>query len=102
MRTLRAALIFFTKHLRIKLTSAAIKCAARSPRNIAEGKSEKGRPAVLNGNYFVYNDVNECGYGFEVYFYPQFMVARNTTDFETFGCFGMGATLGGVYIKKKQ
>ena len=36
MRTLRAALIFFTAHLRLKLTSAASQCAARSPRNVRE------------------------------------------------------------------
>ncbi|MBR5687194.1 MAG: hypothetical protein IKX36_04465 [Prevotella sp.] len=76
--------------------------ATNVPRNIAEGQSEKGRPAVLNGNHFVYNNVNECGYGFEAYFYPQFMVARNISDYDTFDCFGMGATLSGVYIKKKQ
>lgn len=76
--------------------------AVNVPRNIAEGQSEKGRPAVLQGNYFEYTDVNECGYAFEVFFFPQFMVARNVSDYDTFSCFGMGATLSGVYVKTKK
>ena len=76
--------------------------ACNAVRNIAEGESEAGRPAVLSGNHFVYRNVNECGYGFEAFFYPQFMVARSVTDGDTVGCFGMGASLEGVYIKTKK
>ena len=36
-----------------------------APSNIADGKSAPGRPAVLEGNHFKYDNVNECGYGFE-------------------------------------
>ena len=77
--------------------------AANVPMNVAEGKSEEGRPAVLQGNHFTYLHMNECDYGFEVYFYPRFMVARDVTDNETLvGCFGAHTTLAGVYIKTKQ
>ena len=76
--------------------------AVNAPNNIADGESTKGRPAVLSGNHFVYRNMNECGYGFEAYFFPQFMVARNVTDADTYGCFGNGTTLGGVYIKTKK
>jgi hypothetical protein len=30
------------------------------------------------------------------------VVLKSTTKHETFGCFGMGATFDGVYIKVKQ
>ena len=73
--------------------------------NIAEGKSAPDRPAVLGEytrNYFVYENVNECGYGFSAYFFKKFVVLKSTTDYSTFGCFGMGATFDGVYIKVKQ
>ncbi len=76
--------------------------ACNAPRNIAEGKSEPGRPAVLDGNHFIYHDMNECGYAFEAFFYPQFMVARDVSEFETYNCFGMGVTLSGVYVKTKK
>lgn len=72
------------------------------PQNIAEGESEKGRPAVLTGNHFKYLNVNECGYGFEAYFYPRFVVLRTVTNFESTRCFGMGTTFEGEYIKVKE
>ena len=76
--------------------------AANVPMNIAEGRSEEGRPAELQGNHFTYLHMNECDYGFEVYFYPQFMVARSVTCKETLECFGAHTSLEGVYIKTKQ
>lgn len=72
------------------------------PQNIAEGESEKGRPAVLEGNHFKYLHVNECDYGFEAYFYPRFVVLKSVTDYETFECFGQYATFQGAYIKTKE
>lgn len=72
------------------------------PQNIAEGESEKGRPAVLSGNYFKYLNVNECGYGFEAFFYPRFVILRTVTDFESIHCFGLNATFEGAYIKTKE
>ena len=72
------------------------------PQNIAEGESEKGRPAVLSGNHFKYLNVNECGYGFEAFFFPQFVVLESVTEYETFHCFGMNASFEGVYIKVKE
>lgn len=72
------------------------------PQNIAEGESQKGRPAVLRGNHFEYLDVNECGYGFEAFFYPRFVVLRSVTGYESMRCFGMNATFEGVYIKVKE
>ena len=71
-------------------------------RNIAEGKSEEGRPAVLQGNVFEYRDVNECGYGFQATFYPKFVVLRSITDGETLDCFGAFSAFDGIYIKVKQ
>ena len=73
-----------------------------SPGNIAEGKSEAGRPAVLKGNSFVYNNVNDCGYGFKATFFPRFVVLETTTDWETTGCFGAHTAFDGVYIKTKD
>ena len=70
-----------------------------SPQNIAEGSSEEGRPAVLDGNVFTYNQVNECGYGFKATFFKKFVVLQSTTGGETFRCFGNGASFDGVYIK---
>ena len=72
------------------------------PGNIAEGKSEQGRPAVLHGNQFVYNDVNECGYGFKALFFPRFVVLSTVTDWETTGCFGAHTAFDAVYIKVKD
>jgi len=72
------------------------------PQNIAEGSSEPGRPAVLNGPEFTYDNVNECGYGFKATFFKKFVVIESTTEYRTFECFGMGATFEGVYIKTKQ
>ena len=73
------------------------------PGNIAEGKSEQGRPAVLHGNQFVYNNVNECGYGFKAIFYKQFVVFETTSDYSTTtDCFGAHTTFDGVYIKVKE
>lgn len=70
--------------------------------NIAEGSSEQGRPAVLNGNKFEYRDVNECGYGFRATFFPRFLVINTITDYPTLDCFGANASFEGVYIKTKQ
>jgi len=72
------------------------------PGNIAEGRSEQGRPAVLNGNQFVYNEVNECHYGFKAMFFPKFVVLESTTDYETRDCFGAHVAFDGIYIKKKD
>ncbi len=72
------------------------------PHNMAFGSSSPGLPAVLHGNHFAYSDINECGYGFEAYFFKRFVVLRSITGYETFDCFGMGTTLEGVYIKVKD
>jgi hypothetical protein len=71
-------------------------------RNIAEGKSEEGRPAVLNGNVFEYRNVNECGYGFKATFYPKFVVLSSITEGETLNCFGAFSAFDGIYIKVKK
>ena len=76
-----------------------------SPGNIAEGKSDPDRPAVLADytyNWFDYKDVNECGYGFSAHFFKKFVVLKTTTEPETLNCFGMGVAFDGVYIKVKQ
>lgn len=70
--------------------------------NIAEGSSDEDRPAVLNGNMFEYREANECHYGFRALFFPRFLVINTITDHESLGCFGMGASYAGVYIKVKQ
>lgn len=73
--------------------------------NIAEGKSEPNRPAVLGEtthDYFYYENVNECGYGFSAHFFKKFVVLKTTTGYGTLSCFGMGASFDGVYIKVKQ
>ncbi len=70
--------------------------------NIAEGSSEQGRPAVLNGNTFDYLNVNECGYGFRATFYPKFVVLTTITDAESLGCFGAHSAFDGIYLKVKQ
>ena len=73
--------------------------------NIAEGKSSPSRPAVLGEtthDYFIYNNVNECGYGFSAHFFKKFVVLKTVSGPETLGCFGMGASFDGVYIKVKQ
>ncbi|MBQ3804340.1 MAG: hypothetical protein II844_00850 [Prevotella sp.] len=75
------------------------------PQNIAEGESEPNRPAVLGESthdYFNYDNVNECGYSFSAHFFKKFVVLKSTSDYDTYGCFGMGATFDGVYIKVKQ
>ncbi|MBR3092597.1 MAG: hypothetical protein IKG99_06180 [Bacteroidaceae bacterium] len=75
------------------------------PGNIAEGRSEPDRPAVLGEtthDYFYYENVNECGYGFSAHFFKKFVVLKTTTGRETLDCFGMGAAFDGVYIKVKQ
>jgi len=71
-------------------------------RHIAEGASAKGRPAVLHGNTFEYREVNDCHYGFMATFFPRFVVLQTITDTPTDGCFGMGASFDGVYIKVEQ
>ena len=70
--------------------------------NIAEGKSEEGRPAVLSGNMFEYRDVNGCGYGFSATFYPRFVVLKTISDNQSLDCFGAGASFSGVYVKIKE
>ena len=70
--------------------------------NIAEGKSDKGRPAELKGNRFEYRHVNECGYGFKGTFYQRFVMLQTITGNESLECFGAGAAFDGVYIKVKQ
>ncbi len=74
-------------------------------RNIAEGKSAPNRPAVLgesSHDYFNYENVNECGYGFSAYFFKKFVVLKTTSGAGSGDCFGMGASFDGVYIKVKQ
>ena len=73
-----------------------------APSNIAEGKSAPGRPAVLNGSYFKYDNVNECGYGFECLLYDKFLKITSTTDYNTFNCFGAFTTFEGIYIKVEE
>ena len=76
-----------------------------APNNIAEGKSAPDRPAVLGDyiyDFFVYENVNECGYGFSAHFFKKFVVLKTITDYDTLGCFGMGTAFDGVYIKIKQ
>jgi hypothetical protein len=68
----------------------------------AHTRRNAGRPAVLNGNKFVYKNVNECGYGFSATFFPRFVVLRTITDWDTTGCFGAHSSFDGVYIKTKD
>ncbi|MBO4659082.1 MAG: hypothetical protein J5637_05620 [Prevotella sp.] len=70
-----------------------------APGNIAEGRSEQGRPAVLKGNTFTYNEVNECHYGFKATFFPKFVVLESTTNYDTHDCFGAHTAFDGIYIK---
>jgi len=70
--------------------------------NIAEGLSEKGRPAVLEGNVFKYLHLNECDYGFKATFFPRFVVLETITSIESCYCFGAGAKFDGIYIKTQQ
>lgn len=70
--------------------------------NIAEGKSEEGRPAILEGNVFEYRNVNECDYAFRATFFRRFVVLESLSGGETTRCFGMGASFDGVYIKVKK
>ena len=75
------------------------------PNNIAEGKSDPDRPAVLKDytyDWFEYENVNECGYGFSAHFFKKFVVLKTITNYNTLGCFGMGVAFDGVYIKIKQ
>lgn len=76
-----------------------------SPGNIASGKSAPNRPAELGAytyDFFNYENVNECGYGFSAHFFKKFVVLDTTSSYETLGCFGMGVAFDGVYIKTKQ
>jgi len=78
---------------------------SNTPGNIAEGKSAPDRPAVLGDytyDYFYYENVNECGYGFSAHFFKKFVVLKTTTDQQSLGCFGQGVAFDGVYIKVKQ
>ena len=73
--------------------------------HIAEGQSAPDRPAVLGESthdYFNYENVNDCGYGFSAHFFKKFVVLKTTTKYDTLGCFGMGVAFDGVYIKVKQ
>lgn len=75
---------------------------SNSPGNIAAGKSEPARPAVLGEtthDFFFYENVNECGYGFSAHFFKRFVVLRTTSGPGTLGCFGSGVAFDGVYIK---
>ena len=73
-----------------------------SPGNIAEGKSSSDRPAVLHGNSFTYDNVNECGYGFKCQIYDKYLVISSTTDYDTFSCFGANTTFEAVYVKVEE
>ena len=78
---------------------------SNAPGNIAEGQSAPDRPAVLGEathDYFFYENVNDCGYGFSAHFFKKFVVLKTTTKYDTLGCFGMGVAFDGVYIKVKQ
>jgi len=82
-----------------KLHFAASNC----PQNIAEGESKPGRPAVLKGNEFEYTEMNECHYGFRASFFPRFVVLETIQGGDQMHqCFGLGASLDGVYIKQVQ
>lgn len=70
--------------------------------NIAEGKSEDGRPAVLEGNKFEYREVNECHYAFRATFFRRFVVLESISGGESASCFGMNASFDGVYIKIRK
>ena len=73
--------------------------------NIAEGWSDPDRPAVLGDytyDFFIYNNVNECGYSFSAHFFKKFVVLKTISDYKTLECFGSGAAFDGVYIKVKQ
>ncbi|MBR5028837.1 MAG: hypothetical protein IKX51_06425 [Bacteroidales bacterium] len=74
--------------------------------NIAEGHNAPDRPAVLGKftyNFFYYENLNDCGYGFSAHFYKRFVVIRTISPQpESINCFGMGATLEGVYIKTNK
>lgn len=70
--------------------------------NIAEGESDKGRPAVLKGSSFTYTKVNDCDYAFKATFFKKFVVLKTLPESSGLGCFGMGASFDGVYIKIKQ
>lgn len=75
------------------------------PQNMAQGSSDPDRPAVLGDytyDWFVYENVNECGYGFSAHFFKKFVVLKTTTGPDTLGCFGSGVAFDGVYIKVKQ
>lgn len=75
------------------------------PQNIAEGRSEPGRPAELipyTYNSFVYKNVNECGYGFRATFFNKFVVLQTITGWDTLHCFGSGVSFSGVYIMVKE
>ena len=72
--------------------------------NIAEGKNSPDRPAELGQytyDFFYYENVNECGYGFSAHFFKKFVVLRTISGYDTLGCFGMGASFDGVYMKVK-
>lgn len=70
--------------------------------DIADGKSDKGRPAVLNGSSFTYTNVNGCDYAFKATFFKKFVVIRTLPDSDGTGCFGARASFDGIYIKIKQ
>ena len=51
-------------------------------------------------NFFYYENLNDCGYGFGAYFFKRFVVLKTLTPAD--GCFGMGVAFDGVYMKIKQ
>ncbi len=72
---------------------------------IAKGKSAPDSPAVLGEtthDYFYYEKLNECGYGFGAYFFKRFVVLKTISGPETLKCFGEHASFDGVYMKVKQ
>lgn len=73
-----------------------------APSHIAEGKSDPGRPAVLEGSEFEYKDVNECGYSFHCTIFKKFLVINTTSGYDTLDCFGAFTAFDAVYIKTKD
>lgn len=72
---------------------------------VAKGKSAPDRPAILGEtthDYFYYENLNECNYGFGAFFFKRFVVLKTTSAPGTLDCFGKGASFDGVYMKIKQ
>lgn len=78
---------------------------SNTPGSIAEGRSAPDRPAILGEtthDYFYYEHLNECDYGFSAHFFKRFVVLKTTSSPETLGCFKGGGSFDGVYIKVKK